>query len=143
VYNGEIYNYRELRSELVEKGCHFHTQSDTEVILKLYETQGIASFARLNGIFAFAILDERDGRQKLVLARDHFGIKPLHYWSKDGEFVFASEQKAILLHLPVVPASLLPTGWAAGRTYCRGNGTMDGETGEGHGLKHNSRIFFN
>ncbi len=107
VYNGEIYNYRELRSELVEKGCHFHTQSDTEVILKLYETQGIASFARLNGIFAFAILDERDGRQKLVLARDHFGIKPLHYWMKDGKFAFASEQKAILLH-PAVKRALNP-----------------------------------
>ncbi len=107
VYNGEIYNYRELRRELRERGYSFRTQSDTEVILRLYEDQGPAAFARLNGIFAFAILDERGGGQKLVLARDHFGIKPLHYWARGGRFVFASEQKAILLH-PAVPRALNP-----------------------------------
>ena len=98
IFNGEIYNYRELRQELLEKGCRFHTNSDTEVILKLYEYHGPDVFARLNGIFAFAILDEREGRQQLVLARDQFGIKPLHYYARNGRFVFASEQKAILLH---------------------------------------------
>ncbi len=98
VYNGEIYNYRELREELREKGYRFSTNSDTEVILKLYEDQGVESFPRLNGIFAFAILDKREGTQKLVLARDHFGIKPLHYHAAGGRFLFASEQKAILLH---------------------------------------------
>ncbi len=98
VFNGEIYNYRELREELRQKGLGFATQSDTEVILKLYEAQGVESFRRLNGIFAFAILDERGGGAKLVLARDHFGVKPLHYYAREGRFIFASEQKAILLH---------------------------------------------
>lgn len=98
VYNGEIYNYRELREELLQKGARFATRSDTEVILKLYEAQGVESFRRLNGIFAFAILDERGGAAKLVLARDHFGVKPLHYYAREGRFIFASEQKAILLH---------------------------------------------
>lgn len=98
VFNGEIYNYRELREELRQQGVGFATQSDTEVILKLYEAQGVESFRRLNGIFAFAILDERGGAAKLVLARDHFGVKPLHYYAREGRFIFASEQKAILLH---------------------------------------------
>ena len=101
VYNGEIYNYRELREELIKRGAAFQTRSDTEVILKLYEIDGPDSFARLNGIFTFAILDERDGRSRLVLARDHFGIKPLHYYAKDGLFIFSSEYKAILLHKAV------------------------------------------
>ena len=105
VYNGEIYNYRELREELLRKGYRFATHSDTEVILKLYEDQGVQSFARLNGIFAFAILDKRENNEKLVLARDHFGIKPLHYHAAAGRFLFASEQKAILLH-PLVPREL-------------------------------------
>ncbi|MEE9170354.1 MAG: asparagine synthase (glutamine-hydrolyzing) [bacterium] len=98
VFNGEIYNYRKLRKELVDEGLRFRTQSDTEVILRLYESHGVQSFERLNGIFAFAILDERNHPSKLVLARDHFGIKPLHYYEKDGLFIFASEQKAILIH---------------------------------------------
>jgi asparagine synthase (glutamine-hydrolysing) len=98
VYNGEIYNYRELREKLIKRGAAFQTKSDTEVILKLYEIDGPDSFARLNGIFAFAILDERDGRSRLILARDHFGIKPLHYYAKDGLFIFSSEYKAMLLH---------------------------------------------
>lgn len=107
VFNGEIYNYRELRTELLEKGYQFHSSSDTEVLLKLYEDQGAGSFARLNGIFAFAILDRRSGTDRLVLARDHFGIKPLHYYHKNGRFIFASEQKAILLH-PQVERRLNP-----------------------------------
>ena len=98
IYNGEIYNYRELRNELSKNGIQFTTNSDTEVILKLYENEGVKSFGKLNGIFAFAILDIREGAEKLVLARDHFGIKPLHYYSKNNHFIFASEQKAILLH---------------------------------------------
>lgn len=98
VYNGEIYNYRELRAELLKRGVSFATKSDTEVILKLFEIDGPDSFARLNGIFAFAILDERDGHSRVILARDHFGIKPLHYYAKDNVFLFASEYKAILLH---------------------------------------------
>ncbi len=98
VYNGEIYNYRELRQELREKGYRFRTQSDTEVILYLYADQGPEAFKRLNGIFALAILDRREGREKIVLARDHFGVKPLHYYQASNLFIFASEQKAILLH---------------------------------------------
>ncbi|MBN1481688.1 asparagine synthase (glutamine-hydrolyzing) [candidate division KSB1 bacterium] len=101
VYNGEIYNYRELREELRKRGVVFQTKSDTEVILKLYELDGADSFARLNGIFAFAILDERYGQSRLLLARDHFGIKPLHYYCKNDLFLFASEYKAILLHAAV------------------------------------------
>lgn len=107
IYNGEIYNYRELRQPLLEKGVTFQTSSDTEVILKLYEDQGVDAFANLNGIFAFAILDRRQGGNRLVLARDHFGIKPLHYYQKDGRFIFASEQKAILLH-PQVSREINP-----------------------------------
>ncbi len=98
VYNGEIYNYKLLRNELMEKGYKFYTQSDTEVILKLFQDQGVSSFDRLNGIFAFAILDSRKGRVRLILARDHFGVKPLHYYNQNGLFIFASEQKAILIH---------------------------------------------
>ncbi len=98
IYNGEIYNYRELREELLVKGYKFYTQSDTEVILKLYQDQGTESFRRLNGIFAFAICDHRDKNQRMVLVRDQFGVKPLHYYQKDHLFIFASEQKAILLH---------------------------------------------
>ena len=107
VYNGEIYNYRELRNELIKRGATFRTQSDTEVILKLFEKDGVASFARLNGIFAFAVLDRRGVRPRLILARDHFGVKPLHYFCKDGVFLFASEYKAILLH-PSVERRLNP-----------------------------------
>ena len=98
IYNGEVYNYRELRRELQKKNVFFSTQSDTEVILKLYEREGIESFRRLNGIFAFAILDKRESNLRLILARDQFGIKPLHYYHKNGLFIFASEYKAILLH---------------------------------------------
>jgi len=83
---------------LINKGYGFNTQSDTEVILKLFEEYGVSSFHRLNGIFAIAILDNRTGTKKLILARDHFGIKPLHYYHRNGIFIFASEQKAILLH---------------------------------------------
>lgn len=107
VYNGEIYNYRELRDELSKRGASFQTQSDTEVVLRLYEMDGPDAFARLNGIFSFAILDERFDKARFVLARDHFGIKPLHYYARNGLFLFASEYKAILLH-PDVPRELNP-----------------------------------
>ncbi len=107
VYNGEIYNYRELRNELLQRGAVFTTRSDTEVILKLFEREGPDCFARLNGIFAFAILDERGPKPRLILARDHFGVKPLHYYCGNGLFIFASEYKAILLH-PAVERRLNP-----------------------------------
>ena len=91
-YNGEIYNYRELKEELKRAGCEFRTNSDTEVILAAYEEWGTEAFARLNGMFALAILDERERR--IVLARDPIGIKPL-YWGRSGRRVwFASELRA-------------------------------------------------
>src|SRR5882672_1200868 len=93
-FNGEIYNFIELRRELEQQGCRFRSQTDTEVILRLYEREGTDCLKRLNGMFAFAILDRR--RQRLVLARDHFGIKPLYYHRHQDKFVFASEIKGIL-----------------------------------------------
>ena len=97
-YNGEIYNFMELRTELEKIGCVFETRSDTEVILHAYAQWGVDAFARLNGIFSFAIVDQRGETPILVLARDHFGIKPLHYSVQSGVFLFASEQKSILVH---------------------------------------------
>ena len=100
IYNGEIYNYRELRAELQAAGHQFRTQSDTEVILQAYHAYGVECASRLNGIFAFALWDAP--RQCLFLARDHFGVKPLYYSELGGAFRFASELKAILAD-PAVP----------------------------------------
>jgi len=94
VFNGEIYNFRELRSELQGKGHHFLTNSDTEVILAFYKEYGEAAFYRLNGIFAFAIYDIP--KRQLVLARDHFGVKPLYYFLDERGLLFGSEIKTIL-----------------------------------------------
>lgn len=98
VYNGEVYNFRSERALLESKGHHFKTQSDTEVVLKLYEVYGEAFLQRLRGIFALAIYDKRGGlgKEKLLLARDQFGIKPLLYAAVNGTFLFASELKALL-----------------------------------------------
>jgi len=94
VFNGEIYNYRELRTELLNSGCHFTTNSDTEVILQLYEQYGLGSLQMLRGMFAFAIYDN----DTILIARDRLGIKPLYYYhSDDGRLLaFASEIKALL-----------------------------------------------
>src|SRR5258708_3059415 len=94
VFNGEIYNYVELRRDLVAAGHVFRTQTDTEVLIHLYEDHGPAMLAKLRGMFAFAILDQRQG--KVFLARDHFGQKPLYYFSGPGRFAFASELKSLL-----------------------------------------------
>ncbi len=94
VFNGEIYNYRELRSELEARGVGFRTSSDTEVILRAYEAYGQACVERLRGMFAFAILDER--ARRVFLARDRVGIKPLVYSWDGGRLLFASEIKGIL-----------------------------------------------
>src|SRR6266849_6759040 len=94
VFNGEIYNFRELRQELESRGARFTTTSDTEVILRAYEAEGPACVRRLRGMFAFAILDER--ARRLVIARDRAGIKPLVYAWDGRRLLFASEIKAIL-----------------------------------------------
>lgn len=93
-FNGEIYNYLELRAELEQKDCVFQSHSDTEVILHLYRLEGAAMLPRLRGMFAIAIWDERE--QSLFLARDHFGIKPLYYADNGKTIRFASQVKALL-----------------------------------------------
>jgi len=94
IFNGEIYNYRELRSELEKKGVSFRTNSDTETILHAYEMYGYECVHRFNGMFAFAIWDSE--REELFIVRDRLGIKPLFYARRGSAFVFASEIKALL-----------------------------------------------
>lgn len=94
VFNGEIYNYKVLRAELEGLGTRFHTHSDTEVILRLYQQHGVAGFSRLRGMYAFAIWDGRACQG--ILARDPQGIKPLFHTTSGGRLIFGSEAKAIL-----------------------------------------------
>ncbi len=106
VYNGEVYNYRELRVDLEAAGHVFRTSCDSEVIVHAYEEWGPACAARFNGMWAFALADFREGDGKLVLNRDHFGIKPLFYARspKTGRLLFASEIKALLQDPELVAA---------------------------------------
>src|SRR3984885_6129187 len=104
-YNGEIYNFAELRRELKSKGHHFASNTDTEVVLHLYEHEGADCLHRLNGMFAFAICDLRTGHPELFLARDHFGVKPFYYAHRGRTLAFASEVKA-LLHVPGITAEI-------------------------------------
>jgi asparagine synthase (glutamine-hydrolysing) len=106
-YNGEVYNFRELRRELEGKGYHFFSDTDTEVVLRLYEAEGPDCVKRLNGMFAFAICDLRSGTPTVFLARDHFGVKPFYYWYRGRQMAFASEIKA-LLEVPGLAAELDP-----------------------------------
>ena len=94
VYNGELYNYRELRRQLTDQGMTFLSQSDTEVMLKLFIARGPAAVDDAIGFFAFAVYDAAE--ERLFLARDRFGIKPLYYYQDEGVFMFASELKSIL-----------------------------------------------
>lgn len=94
VYNGEIYNYTSLKTDLIRKGISFRTNSDTEVLLKLYEVYKEEMLPMLRGMFTFAIWDNK--LQELFIARDHFGIKPLYFYEDENKFQFASQVKAIL-----------------------------------------------
>jgi asparagine synthase (glutamine-hydrolysing) len=93
-FNGEIYNFPELKDELIKKGHKFYTTTDTEVILHLFEEEGIKAFSRLNGYFAFALCDHL--KNELYLVRDYFGIKPLHYYVDHEKILYGSEIKSIL-----------------------------------------------
>ena len=104
-YNGEVYNFGELRRELEGKGHRFRSHTDTEAIVHLYEEYGVDCLNRLNGMFAFAICDLRGSSPKLFLARDHFGVKPLYYYERDGKLAFASEIKS-LLEVPGIEARI-------------------------------------
>jgi asparagine synthase (glutamine-hydrolysing) len=98
IFNGEIYNFPDLRRELQNRGHQFYTNTDTEVIVHLYEDFGSSCVKKLRGMFAFAIYDERN--QSVLLARDRLGIKPLQYAWHDGQLLFGSEIKAILAVAP-------------------------------------------
>src|SRR5947209_10878367 len=104
-YNGEIYNFAELRHEMEGKGHRFASRTDTEVILHLYEQEGSECDKRLKGMFAFAICDLRRPDPLLFMARDHFGVKPFYYFHDGRRFAFASEIKA-LLQVPGIEAQL-------------------------------------
>ena len=107
VYNGEIYNFREIRTKLEQEGKRFAGRSDTEVVLQAYGRWGEACLSQLRGMFAFSIWDAR--RQRLFLARDPMGIKPLYYYESDRNFLFASELRA-LLSTELVPRKLSRAG---------------------------------
>ena len=100
VYNGEIYNYIELREDLKKRGHQFKTTSDTEVILHMYKEFGDVFINNLNGMFAFIIYDKQ--KKKLLVAKDHFGIKPLYWYLDEKKIVFGSEIKAILKHPDII-----------------------------------------
>ncbi|PXY44061.1 asparagine synthase (glutamine-hydrolyzing) [Flavobacterium hydrophilum] len=102
IFNGEIYNFKVLKNDLEKKGIEFVTNSDTEVIVKLYECYGIKAFSMLDGMFAFSIYDKT--LNKVLIARDFFGEKPLYYTKTNDSFIWASELKSIIKVLPVKPS---------------------------------------
>ena len=113
-FNGEIYNFRELRKELESHGVRFRTKSDTEALLEAYARWGKSSLSKLVGMFAFAVWDSKDRR--LFLARDRLGLKPLYYTEVAGSFLFASEIKALLTH-PEINRQLDPVALDDYLTY--------------------------
>lgn len=126
-YSGEVYNFRELRAELETLGQVFRTRSDTEVVLRAYLQWGEASFARLRGIYGFALWDERE--QSLWLVRDRFGVKPLYYYPTAGGVLFASEPKAIFANPeanPVLDASGIAELFALTTAPTPGHGLYKG-----------------
>lgn len=123
VYNGEVYNYRELREDLKAKGHSFSTHTDTEVVLKTFIEKGVDGFADLEGMFGLCVWDDRTG--EVILARDAFGMKPLYLYEDADKFIFSSELNAIL-SLPDVDASLSADGMQSYLTfrYCVGEHTL-------------------
>ncbi len=105
VFNGEIYNFAEIRTALCERGHRFKTRSDTEVVLAAYLEWGMEAWKHLHGMFAIAIVDLRGEGPKLLVVRDRAGIKPLYYAAIGGRMVFASELKAVL-RWPDCPAEV-------------------------------------
>ena len=114
VFNGEIYNFLDLRKALEEQGYHFRTRSDTEVIVHAWEAEGPASLQRFNGMFAYALWDDRE--KLLFLCRDRMGKKPLYWAVRGGELIFGSELKA-LLHHPLIGRELDPGSLARYLAY--------------------------
>lgn len=113
-YNGELYNYREIRAQLASKGASFTTESDTEVVLEAWRHWGSGCLRRFRGMFAFALFDQATG--SLFLARDHFGIKPLHFMRRKDGVVFASELKALMAAFGS-ELRLMPTALVASMLY--------------------------
>src|ERR1051326_493434 len=114
ILNGQIYNYREIRADLIKRGHNLRTESDTEVIAHLYEEMGEECATQFNGMFAFALWDET--KQRLFIARDRLGVKPLYYYEGDDQFVFGSELKALLRN-PSVPKEIDPEAIAEYLTF--------------------------
>lgn len=144
-YNGELYNTMELRSRLENYGHRFHSFSDTEVLLVSYINWGTDCTAYLNGIYAFAVWDEKE--QSLFLARDRFGVKPLFYTQKGNSFIFGSELKTLLSH-PFIEASVDSEGLAEvfslGPAKTPGHGIFKGirEVKPAHYILHNNNGTF-
>lgn len=106
IFNGEIYNFKELRSDLESKGHRFKSNTDTEVLIHLYEEYDLKFLEKINGMFAFCIYDS--SKKIFFLARDRIGIKPVYYYEDHGRFIFCSEIKGILKH-PEIKRQINPS----------------------------------